>query len=97
MIETSSAGEEASSPPTMAMLRFATFLLATTPRAWPSMLQPGAASEPKQSLRVGFRHRAGMAPWQGRVSTMMTDRDERWTFGHALHVENPAMGTSIRN
>jgi len=46
MIETSSAGEEASSPPTMAMLRFATFLLATTSRAWPSMLQPGAASEP---------------------------------------------------
>ena len=25
------------------------------------------------------------------------DRDERWTFGHALHVEDPTIGTFIRN
>ena len=28
---------------------------------------------------------------------MITDRDERWTFGHALHVENPAVGIVSRS
>src|ERR1022692_917509 len=26
---------------------------------------------------------------------MMTDKDERWTFGHALHVEDPNVGNFI--
>jgi hypothetical protein len=27
----------------------------------------------------------------------ITDRDERWTFGHALNVENPSVGTFLRS
>lgn len=28
---------------------------------------------------------------------MATDRDERWTFGHALHVEDPGVGVFARS